>query len=334
MGLLAAMVSNRPEKASLALEAYRQNEDETPEWLIVTPARHEKAMKKAGLELDATVVVEEKFRDALPQSLQDPFVSSFGGFRNMALAHAAKSRKSVVFLDDDTQPQNDVFRRHARWLQEAGLVIGKYSGHVGGASTSLLDLTHALEKMEDGRMNQKEFEAVLNLRLCGVPPVQKPVEHAGCVGGNLGIHWKTAQRQAFVPLPYRVEDGTYATLCQDAVANPPVAQSAVVRHEKQGRPDGLVKELAGDWTGNVLAACIVANQKKQKMSLAEVTAQIRKGMLLDYFAEKYEKARFRHEALDRIEKMQVALSAAEAANACRAYLAVQDVWTQSWEAVG
>ncbi len=334
MGLFAAMVSNRPPQARSALEAYRQNEDQTPEWLIVTPARHEKAMQEAGRELVATVVVEEEFKKALPASLQDPFAASFGGVRNMALAYAAQNQKSVVFVDDDTRPQNDVFRRHEEGLSDAGLLIGKYDGHAGSASSALLDLTHALEKFDDGRIPREEFDAILGLRLQGVPPVQRPVEHAGCVGGNMGIHWKTAKKQAFATLPYRVEDGTYAALCDGRVSNPPVVRSPVVRHDKQGRPNGLKEELAGDWKGNVLAGWIVGQQRGPQKPVAEWTAQIRKGLLLDYFTEKYRKGKFKHSALDRIETLVISVTETEAQEAGRTYEDVQAVWTPSWEAVG
>lgn len=335
MTYVAAMVTNRPEKARQALDAYRVNEDLQPsEWLLVTPARHKKAMQNVGRDVHATVVVEEEFRDALPSALRAPFGVSFGGFRNMALAFAAKEKKSVVFVDDDTRPQNDVFRRHAGLLQDAGLVIGKYAGHVGGASTTLLDLTHELEKFEDGRMAKDEFNDVLALRLQGVPPMQKPVEHAGAVGGNLGIHGQTARLQAFATLPYRVEDGTYAALCQGKVVNPSVARSPIVLHEKQGRSNGLVDELDGDWKGNVLAGGIVAEARGEKTTRDERVKQVRKGLLMDYFTEKYGKMAFRHTELDHIRDLNLTVSEAEMQAAIRAYRDVQEVWQSSWEAVG
>lgn len=335
MSLLAALVSNRPQKAKTALESYSQNEDETPnEWLIVAPKRFEKDMTVAVRLVGGTLLVEEEFRDALPKPLQEPFVGGFGCFRNMALACAAKEKKNVVFVDDDTRPENDVFRRHAGFLTDAGIGIGKYNGHVGGASSTLLDLTHALEKFDDSRLERQEFETLLELRLRGVPPEQKPVEHAGAVGGNLGINWKTARKQAFCTLPYRVEDGTFAALCQDKVVNPSVSRSPLVRHEKQGRLNGLFEELAGDCKGNALAAYIVGQIRGQKNNVEELAAQVRKGLLLDYFAEKYRKTVFRHSELDRLRDLRADISKSEAEQAAEEYLKVQNVWAECWEACG
>ncbi len=335
MNIIAAMASNRPKECLKALQAYAGNEDATPsEWFVVTPQRHAREMAAAAKTAGATVLVEEDVRKSLSADLSVPLKASFGGFRNMALGQAAREKKNIVFLDDDTLPLNDVFRRHADSLEQAALSIGKYDGHVGGSSSTLLDLTHQLEKRQDGRLSAEEFETVKQLRLQGIPPVQRPVEHAGAVGGNLGIHWKTAREQAFVTLAYRVEDGTYAALCSGRSANPPVRLSAIVRHEKKGKADGLMDELKGDWAGNALAAWIVAQKKGPKTTWDQTVAQVRKGLLLDYFVEKYVKSGKADPELDRIRDIRCDVSQAEAEAAATAYDRVQEIWPQCWEALG
>ncbi|MBI2444897.1 hypothetical protein HYV43_00735 [Candidatus Micrarchaeota archaeon] len=335
MGIIAALVSNRPKEASEAVEGYAANEDQQPsEWFIVTPKRHAQAMKAAQDAVDATLLIEEDVRKELPPRLQAPFAASFGGFRNMALAKAASSAKAVVFVDDDTRPENGVFRRHSGFLEESALVIGKYDGHVGGASSTLLDLTHALENTKDGKLGRDEFVEILRMRLEGIPPVQRPVENAGAVGGNLGIHDKTARVQPFVTLPYRVEDGTYAALCAGPIANPTAKRAPIVRHEKRGKHDGLRQELAEDWAGNALAAYLVAGQRGEKPGWEGIVAQVRKGLLLDYFSEKYAKAGMSDAKLDCIRDIRMTVSAIQADAAVAEYENVQHVWTESWETLG
>jgi|GEM_PF-3531190 len=335
MSLIAAMVSNRPRLALQALESYGGNEDVQPsEWFIITPKRQRHEMDAVEKAVGATVLTEEEVRQSVPADLRLVFAPSFGGLRNMALALAARGKRSIVFVDDDTKPLNDVFRRHEAALVDAALTIGKYDGHVGSASSTLLDLTHALEKRQDGRIGKEEFDEVRNLRLQGIPPIQRPVENAGAVGGNLGIHWKTARRQAFITLGYRVEDGTYALLCEGRIANPSVAQSAVVRHEKRGKKDGLLEELRGDWAGNALATWIVASRQGRKTDWKEWVAQVRRGLLLDYFAEKYAKAGFADAELDRIRDIKFDLSQKHAEAAAAEYEKVQTIWSECWEALG
>ncbi|MBI5225628.1 hypothetical protein HY994_00115 [Candidatus Micrarchaeota archaeon] len=332
--MFAAMISNRPTQCQKALAVYAENDDvQASEWLIVCPLRNKRDMQAAAKEINATIVAESEFLKELPKAQQLPFSPSFGGWRNMALAMAAKNKQSIVFLDDDTKPQNDVFRRHQGLLQDADLVIGKYAGHVGGSSSALLDLTHQLEKFEDGRITNEEFQYILQLRLSKIPPVQKPVENTGAVGGNLGIGFRLAQQQAFFPIQYRIEDGTYATLCSQKIVNPPVARSSIVIHEKQPVQNGLCDELAGDWKGNVLAAFVVASEKGQKPNVVDSTPVIRKGLLIDYFSEKYAKSKFRHPQLDRIASLTLELGQNEAQSAAALYCDVQQNWAASWEAV-
>lgn len=335
MSIIAAIASNRPKDCLQAMHAYAGSEDATPsEWFVVTPQRHARDMTVAANTVGATVLVEEDVRKSLSTELTLPLKQSFGGFRNMALTQAAREKKNIVFVDDDTRPLNDVFRRHADSLEQSALSIGKYDGHVGGSSSTLLDLTHQLEKRQDGKLSAEEFDAVKRLRLQGIPPVQRPVEHAGAVGGNLGIHWKTARMQAFVTLAYRVEDGTYAALCSGRIANPPVRLSAIVRHEKKDRTHGLMDELKGDWAGNALAAWIVAQKQGPKMTWEQTVAQVRKGLLLDYFAEKYAKYELADSELDRIGDIRMDVTETQAEAAAAEYDRVQEIWPQCWEALG
>ncbi len=326
--MFTAMLSNRPELAAQALEAYAWG----GEWLLLCPSGNSREFAGIAKDFNVEVVVEEEFLKERPQRLSAPFAKSFGGLRNILLSYAARERKDIVFLDDDTKPANDVFERHGKLLQAAGVVLGKYSGHVGSASTALLDLAHSLEKFNDGRLPEKDFLSVLEQRLQGVPPKQRPVENAGAAGGNLGISWKTAQKYAFFPLPYRIEDGTYAALCPDPVLNPPVAESPVVVHEKSGRFNGLLEELGSDLKGNTLAAYVVACRRGVPEKVETLAKQVRKGLQIEYFSGKYAKSAFRNSTLDRIAALEVPVSQAEAGEALKLYDLAQECWRESWEA--
>ncbi|MBI4360416.1 glycosyltransferase family 2 protein [Candidatus Micrarchaeota archaeon] len=320
------MTSNRPKNAAKTLQAYGK-----VSWILVCPERFRADMKTAAKDADVTVVTEEAFLNEMPRRLHAPFAKGFGGWRNMALAFCSKEKKDVVFLDDDTTPQNNVLERFDALMPEKGMVLGKYGHHVGGASTALLDLTHALEKFNQKKLREKEFLRRLEERLQGVPPEQRPVQGAGAVGGCLGISAATAQNQCFFPSVYRVEDGTYAALCAGNVVQPSMEEAPMVRHEKEGRPDGLRSELQSDLDGNVVAAYVVAREKNEPMAWDDLKKRIRKGLLVDYFQEKYAKTEFRHPDLDRIAQLQVRVSEAQADDACTSYRDAQAIWLEAWE---
>lgn len=323
---VAAMVSNRPQKATQALNAY-----DASSWVLVCPGKFRAAMRDAAKNVDVTVVTEEAFLEQMPTRLHAPFAKGFGGWRNMALALAAKERKCAVFLDDDTTPLNDVFKRFDELMPEKGMVLGKYAGHVGGASTALLDLTHALEKYGQKKLSETDFLRRLEQRLQGVPPEQKPVQGAGAAGGCLGISAATLREQCFFPSTYRVEDGTYATLCQGELVQPSLDKAPIVRHEKDGKLHGLLFELQSDLDGNTIAAHVVTREKNQAEGFEELQKQIRKGLLVDYFEQKYAQSRFRHPDLDRIAKLQVGVGLTHGDAAAQTYRHAQSVWQEAWE---
>ncbi|MDP2717288.1 MAG: hypothetical protein Q8P02_00945, partial [Candidatus Micrarchaeota archaeon] len=289
------------------------------------------SMRKAANEQDATVITQEAFLSDLPSNLRAPFAKSHGGWRNMALAASAREKKDMVFLDDDTTAQNDVFNRFSRLLAENGVVLGKYAHHVGGASTALLDLTHALEKLNAKKISETDFLRKMEERYSGVPPAQKPVESAGAVGGCLGVTHRIAATHCFFPAPYRIEDGTFAALCPEKPFNPPLQEAPVVRHEKTGRPGGLAADLENEWTGNVLAGFILAEKTSARKNAETLKDGVKKGLLLDYFCEKYEKSAFRHAWLDRIASLDVHVTDAQCRQALLEYDRAHAVWPEAWQ---